>query len=304
MATVAFMGFLFMSGIYESEISLVITGLVFIFGVLFITKASKSLVLDTACIALYVSGYFLLGFGLGELEMDENMICLIFIPIAIIALFISQNYVLAFLSTLIVSCCLLFLIGENRLYDGIHIYIAGLTALMSIFYLNEAKIIRNNNKLSNLYNPIRIGLTFSLIMGLMFIGTKNLTGFNIHLIWLSSIITIGAVLYVNSLVVKKINIADKQTEIGIYGAVVLALLPPAFAPAIAGAILIMLLSFYVNYRTGFVLGLLSFIYFLSQYYYDLKLTLLTKSGILFLSGILFILIFLYLTKYQKSNEKI
>jgi len=77
-----------------------------------------------------------------------------------------------------------------------------------------------------------------------------------------------------------------------------------FSPSISGAMIIVLLSFLVNYKTGLAIGIISLIYFISQYYYDLNFTLLTKSIILFSSGIVFLLFYLFTTKKLNSNEKI
>ena len=46
------------------------------------------------------------------------------------------------------------------------------------------------------------------------------------------------------------------------------------------------------------------IYFISQYYYDLNFTLLTKSILLFSSGVLFLLLYLFTHKNLTQNEKI
>ena len=72
MATLAFLGFLFLGGLYDSYVSFFILGGIFIVGALFITKATDNLVVDTACIALYVTGYILLGVGFMDLNIDEN----------------------------------------------------------------------------------------------------------------------------------------------------------------------------------------------------------------------------------------
>jgi len=81
-------------------------------------------------------------------------------------------------------------------------------------------------------------------------------------------------------------------------------LPTAFSPVILGILLIILLSFLVNYKLGLSVGILTFIYFICQYYYDLNYTLLTKSILLFSSGILFLIFYIFIHKYLGSNEKI
>jgi len=95
-----------------------------------------------------------------------------------------------------------------------------------------------------------------------------------------------------------------QYKSGIYALSILLLLPTVLSPAISGAILIILLSFLVNYKTSLVIGIAAFIYFVSQYYYDLHFTLLTKSILLFSSGILFLGLYLLTHKKLTSNEKI
>jgi uncharacterized membrane protein len=101
-----------------------------------------------------------------------------------------------------------------------------------------------------------------------------------------------------------LNITKTQHKTVIYIFTVLSLLPTALAPAILGAILIMLLSFSVNYKTGLVVGVIAFIYFVSQYYYDLNFTLLTKSILLFSSGVFFVALYLFTHKKLTTNEKI
>jgi len=101
-----------------------------------------------------------------------------------------------------------------------------------------------------------------------------------------------------------LDITEKRTKITIYGITLLTILPTALSPAISGAILLIVLGFLVNYKTGLILGIVSFIYFISQYYYDLNFTLLTKSILLFLSGILFVLLYLLTHKKLSSNEKV
>jgi len=115
-------------------------------------------------------------------------------------------------------------------------------------------------------------------------------------IWLSSLVIISAIIYLVFILFNVLNITKIQHKILICTLTVLALLPTAFSPAISGAILIMLLSFFVNYKTGFVLSIAAFIYFISQYYYDLSFTLLTKSILLFASGVLFIVLYLFTHK--------
>lgn len=299
LASLVFLGFLFIAGLYDSKAGLFTFGAIFIAGALFTSqKNDKNIILDTIIVASFAIGFLLLGFALTKIDANENIICAVFIFIAFLAIIIAKNYILSFISTLIISGSILSLILLNKRFELIHIYIAACVAIITYFFLNEAKIITTSKSLSKLYNPIRTGLTFSFLAGMAFVSISP------DFIWLSSIVTISAVIYLLHNLLEVLNINTTQHKVGIYIFAILALLPTVFSPAISGAILLILLSFYVNYKTGLVLGIVAFIYFISQYYYDLDLTLLTKSILLFSSGVLFIVIYLFTHKKLTANEKI
>ena len=159
-------------------------------------------------------------------------------------------------------------------------------------------------KLSLLYNPVRAALIFSLLAGLMFVGKRGLVHITAEFVWLSSAVTIPAVIYLVSFVPDILEIKEQKKRMIIYIASVLVLLPTSYSPALSGSLLIILLCFLVNYRTGFVIGIIAFIYFVGQYYYDLHFNLLTKSILLISTGILFIVFFLFTYKNAEVNEKI
>jgi len=132
--------------------------------------------------------------------------------------------------------------------------------------LNEAKIVSTNKILSKLYDPVRVGLIVSLIFGLISIGKRGLIPITQNYMWISSLIIILVTMYLVNTIIK--------------------------------------VNFLVNYKTGLAIGIISIIYFISQYYYDLSLTLLTKSIILFVSGMMFLLFYFFTAKNLSTNEKI
>lgn len=302
-ATIAFLGFLLILGLYESEIGMAIFGIVFISVAILLNKKVDKLIVDTLSISAFLVGLCLLAFGLDGFNWDENMISATFIAIALISTLIAPNYILSFSSVLIINGNIMFLIVHNQYYNLIHIYIAVIALTLSYFFINEAKIITSGKLVSKLYDPVRIGLVISFITGLIFVGKRDLLNEGFY-IWASSIITIPISIYIVSLVLKVIQVTDIKIKILIYTCSFLVLLPTAFSPAISGALLIILLSFLVNFKTGVAIGIIAFIYFISQYYYDLNFTLLTKSIVLFSSGILFLLFLLFTHKKLGTDEKI
>ena len=304
LATLTFLGFLAIAGLYNSELGLLIFGIGFIISAIWLNKAYDKLIIDTFSISIYAIGFALLAFGLSEMKVDENIIAILISLIALCSLIITQNFILSFTSALAISGSFIFLIISNNSYNLIHLYVAFNTLFLAYLFLNEAKIISSNKRLSQLYNPVRIGVIISLLFGLISIGKRHLIPVSQSHIWLSSIVMILVIMYLVYSIIKINEIKTVKSKVLIYTLSVLILIPTIFSPSISGAIVIVLLSFLVNYKTGLAIGIISTIYFVSQYYYDLNFTLLTKSIILFVSGIIFLVFYLFTSKNLNTNEKI
>jgi len=304
LASLAFWGFIALTGTYDSPAGLFFIGSIALVGAIWANKKYDKIIIDTVSVSSFIIAFIAFEMSFYRLETSTNMICILFIIIAFISMIIAKNYILSFISTLIICGSILTLILSNKYEDLIHIYVSVLALIISYFYLKEAKIITANKIVSKLYNPIRIGLIFSFIAGFAFLGIRWIDWFSPDFIWLSSVIIISIIIYLLRNLFEILNISKTTHKTIIYIVAILALLPTVFSPAISGAILLILLSFLINYKTGFVLGIIAFIYFISQYYYDLNFTLLTKSILLFASGVLFILLYLFTHKKLTTNEKI
>lgn len=246
LATLALVAFLLIAGLYESTIGSFLLGMGFITFAIVLNRQKDELIADTLSVCLFISGFVLFGIAL----KSENAICLLFIGIAFISLCIIQNYILTFILTLTITGSILALIIFNN-SNLIFIYLFVLAVALIYVVLQEGKLTTLSKKGAKRYNPVRTGLVFSFIIGLIFSRWINI---DMDGVWFASFCLM------------------------------------------LGAILIILLSFQVNYKTGLFLGILLFIYAIIQYYYDLQYTLLIKSGILFLTGILFILVYILITK--------
>ncbi|NQX82296.1 MAG: DUF4401 domain-containing protein [Flavobacteriaceae bacterium] len=304
LATLTFIVFLAIAGLYSSESGLLIFGASFIISAIWLNKVYNKLIIDTFSVSIYVIGFALLAFGLSEMSVDENIIAILISLIALCSLIITQNFILSFISVLAISGSFLFLIISNNSYDLIHLYVTINTLVLTYLFLNEAKIISSNKILPQLYNPIRIGLVISLLFGLISVGKRHLIPISPNDLWLSSIVMILVIMYLVYTILKINEINTTKSKVMIYTLSSLILVSTIFSPSISGSIVIILLSFLVNYKTGLAIGIISIIYFISQYYYDLNFTLLTKSIILFVSGIIFLLFYLFTTKNLSTNDKI
>lgn len=304
LASIAFLGFLILAGLYDSEIGLMIFGILFITGSTVLNRIYDKTIIDTISVSSFIIGFILLCLGLVQLKTDENMICLIFIIIALSSLAIVQNYIFSFISVMVINGSILVMITSNHNYYLIHFYIAILAIILTYFFLKEARIIKISKALSKLYDPMKIGFIFSFLSALAILRKKEFLSISSDYIWTSSIVIIISIVYLLSFILRILNISTVKDKALLYIFTVLTLALTVLLPGISGAALIILLGFLVNYKTGLVIGIISFLYFISQYYYDLNFTLLTKSILLFSSGILFLLFYFFTHKKLTTNEKI
>lgn len=303
-ATFAFFGFLALLGIYQSELGMLLLGSILITLSLLLNVKFDTLIIDTFGASIYVLGIVLVTFGLASFDLHEDLISLLVISIALCSLFIVQNYIVSFISVLIIASCFLVLIFSNDLFELLHFYLVFYALALTYCSFSEPLFLTSGTKMSKVYGPLRVGLIFSLLFGLVAVGINQLAPPSQNLNWISSLVHILIILYLVGPITKMLGVDSKTTKTWIYTLTGLTLMPTLFAPSISGAFLIVLLSFRVHHKTGLGIGIVALIYFVIQYYYDLNLTLLVKSMLLFSSGVVFLLFYLFLTKKSRGNEKV
>jgi len=304
LASLAFLGFLLIAGLYDSGLGLLTFGTLCIAGAIWISKVYVKIVFDTLSVSSFIIGFILLGLGLDQFQLSENTVSLVFIFLALLSLRLVQNFILSFIAVLIINGGVLTLILSNNGYNFIQVYVSILALAITFLFLKEAKLITIHRVLNRLYSPIRIGLIFSFLSGLIILGKKGILPISPDYIWLSSIVILIMIIFSITYLFDLLCITSLTQKISVYALCLVLLLPTTLSPAISGAVLIMTLSFLVNHKTGLVIGIVSLIYFIFQYYYDLNFTLLTKSILLFSSGILFLGLYLFTYKNLNPNENV
>lgn len=304
LAALAFTGFLAILGVYDSETAMVILGVWFIASGILLARKFDKLIIDTFAVALFILGLIPFIVGLKSLDFNDTVIVFAVVLVAFLCLLFSKNYILTFISVIVIGGAFLVLIALHDVYDAVHLYIVFFACLMTYVFLNEAKLLADYRTWTKFYDPIRIGLVFCFLFGLIAIGKKDLIPISQSFIWVSSIVIMALLILMVSYILSILEIESKNQKVWIYTLCILTLLPILFAPSISGALLLILLSFKVSYKTGVAIGAIALIYFVVQYYYDLSLSLLIKSIILFASGVVFLLLYLYISKKFKHDEKV
>ncbi len=302
LASIAGSGLLLLMGLYELEQGLILVGFLAIGVSVALSKSYDKLFIDTLSACCFIVGLVYIYLGLDHYNLDITTICSIFIVICLALMMFAQSYMLTFSSVIVINGSVIaVLLGYHNLSYLFDLYIALLCVAITALFLNEAKIITLHKNLSKIYNPVRIGLLLSFICVLVLLTRTGFISIRYDYIWAPSIIIICATIYLVCKLCNTLQIYQNKDKIIICLVTAIVLAPTISCPGIAGAVLIILLSFFVNYKTGFGAGILSFIYFLSQFYYALSFSLLTKSAFLFSSGLLFVAIYLFINKKLASK---
>jgi hypothetical protein len=161
------------------------------------------------------------------------------------------------------------------------------------------------------YNKILRPIGYGLVLALLQIDTVYFFLVELRSLWSSassefirysplvgtSLVALTLLWVVKQLLDKE-NIAlnDRVARLAIAAALVLSVLS-LFAHGMVTALLILLLGFATGNRILMGLGLLALLGFMSHYYYQLQLTLLFKSMVLAVSGLLLLAVWQGLQKY-------
>lgn len=301
MASITFSGFLFTLGIFDNESTLLFFGLLFLIGSVVFSRKVNTMLLDTMCVSTLLIGFILFGISLEQFHLADETYLLIICSLAIICISLVRNYIMIFVLVLVSCGTLLAAIVEFGFNNLAQLYIPGIGILLAYLYLKEGKIISQRNFLSIRYNPIRIALTFCLLFGLAFLTFDEHSSLHNYFSWAGSITFIGLCFVVLHRIFEVLSINNRKNKLLLYLLSLCCLLPCILYPALSGAIFLILLSFLVNYKTGFVLGILFLCYAVSRFYYDLDLTLLTKSIMMMVSGAFFLI--LYFVSLKISNHE-
>lgn len=300
-ATIAFLFFLGIAGLFDSKEAMIILGLICIVASIIMANKFNKIVLDTLSISLYLIGLAMFIFGMSSLELSTYLLCFITGCIGLTALHFTHNFILAFLSMSVVCGSLIFIIFEDN-FNLLPFITIVLLWLMMILFIIEAKILTMHNMMGRSYYAIRTSVMLAFLFCLYLFGVKGYFTDHQIGIWLPSAAIVSSTIFLIGYLIKYHQVKLTRDLPFIYILCLIILLPTIYAPSISGSLLVMLLCFYSNNKTGFVVSVISFLYFIGQYYYDLDFSLLTKSIFLMVSGSICFLLFFYLNKKYNWHE--
>lgn len=289
LACLAFLGFLFITNLFESTLALCICGGIFISGAIWLSVQYGTVLLDTISISLLLAGGILLALGFNQFGVSTTLSCLIFMLIAAFALCTTAHQAINLVAWLTIHGGVIVILFENDLQFLLLGYIPFLALACYVAYAGLL--------------ALRVAVTLSLLSALYLLGAGHTPPVSPQLYWIASVGIIATLLYLAAYIHQQLVPDTREVPVNLLVLVALVLLPTLFAPSISGSLLIVFLGFQFGYRTGLVLGIFSGVYAISRYYYDLNFSLLTKSILLMASGALLLLLYFYVTPKLKAFEK-
>lgn len=306
LTAIFFLGFLALARILRSDISCLIVGSILILTTLTISRMVIRSFLDAMNITLYIAGCVLIGFGINA---SINILFTTLMGISILTFLLSRGFILPFLSVILFNISFF---GEAAhvfsSFYPLQIAVVPILALFLFANIFETKLfecIGTENYFSK-YKPFHFGLFIS--------GIVSLGGLSINYLisetnsWLVSCILsvciwIGILIMVQR-IMQVMKVDHPVNQIGIYILCIVICLTTVFAPYLSGSLLLILICFHYGYKAECAASLLLFIYAVSKYYYDLNLSLLTKSMTLFFIGIACITAWYFFTQKRTRHEKV
>lgn len=303
--------FLMLIGLVDYPIAMIVLGLILICTAITLTYKPQDIFLDTLFLSLYCAGYGLLGFGLASQTESSTIISLTFCTLSTCTLLYSKNYIIIFTSTIILLSSIKILLLEiSPVLDGVYFCLIALSTVYLLF--NEAKLIAFKQQIAQLYDATKTASIIYLVLQFtplsnLYYYSSNFNNYEIlimeYMPWIKSIFLILLVLYISSKILEILELHSTIKKKLIYLFIIIVLIPTAIQPSITTSIVILLSCYYVNYKTGVGIGILSFLYFISRFYYDMNITLLNKSIALMISGVLFLVVYYCLNKFLSPHGK-
>ena len=305
LTAIFFLGFLALARILRSDISCLIVGSILILTTLTISRIVIRSFLDAMNITLYIAGCVLIGFGINA---SINILFTTLMGISILTFLLSRGFILPFLSVILFNISLF---GEVAyVFSSFYpLQIAVIPILGAFLFINAFEKLFEGTETKNYfskYRPFHAGLFVSSIVSLGGLSINYLISeTNSWLVSciLSVCIWIGILIMVQR-IMQVMKVDHPVNQIGIYILCIVICLPTVFAPYLSGSLLLILICFHYGYKAECAASLLLFIYAVSKYYYDLNLSLLTKSMTLFFIGIACITAWYFFTQKRTRHEKV
>jgi len=235
---------------------------------------------------------------------------LIFIILQIIIFFVYNNFQHRFFSVIAIIIALILLSFEIKSTISIYLTLSFLVSGLLIFYYFEEEVYINYKEKLEYILPANSAIIIAFL--LFFIITLDFSDLqsnflkSINLKIIISILDL-ALFYLIIIISKNLDISStSKLKIKIFAIITLLIISILTykSPGIIAALFIFLLSFADRNFKTLIVSAFFLVFYLIFFYYNMNLNLLTKSYILFFTGVLLLSINILLNKLFKFNQQI
>lgn len=274
------------------------------FGI-YANRNQKSFALYLVGTIAFLSGFIFINFGMLDTSSGPDINYPINILMALATIFLIRSFLLAIVAFNILIYCLLFLFFNGLNASSEFIIVPLFILVLYLLRRYEKLVFTKATNWVERYDA----LSLSVLVCCLLLPTFNKINyyslgvvFDFHNTFLAFAATIALLLTTWDALQK--NNLSNQRKYSVLGILLLLCIVLVNAPVVLISIALLALSFASNYRSGFILSALSLIYALITYYYDLQLTLLSKSFLLMGAGALLLLGYYFINKQLWSNDEV
>jgi hypothetical protein len=296
-----FIGFLVIIELVTTETEALIAGLIFCAGAVGLRWATRhSIFTGQLTLALSLAGQGLFITGLWQVVDNVTLTLLITMLFEGLLLVLYPDKLHRFLSTLVMAGAALYLFVDLEIATLTHAVIILLLVGTVLIWHRESWFL--TGPLADFYRPVGYGLPLATF-GFLVLSLSDETGIDTW--WLSAIGLLLILLYLEYHIFNEQGFAWSHPTVLAVMAISLLLLGPAwYTPGILAALIGLLLGFQRGNSLLLGLALAFLAVFLIGYYYNLNLTLLTKSFILMGTGLILLALRLGLPRLFTLEEAI
>ncbi|BDS10080.1 DUF4401 domain-containing protein [Aureispira anguillae] len=294
LGAIFFLGFMALSEVFQSEIFILITGLIIaIVGLTIPYQSKQEATAEPVGMALLIVGCTL--FTIGFISYGNNSFftfLILSLITSIIVVVIAGSHLQKISAVLCANLCAYWLIWEMNWGVGYNFLVLLNASIATIAWLKEPQILAQQSRLGQWYAAILNGCSISMIAVL--VGSVNIyqnyhwdgVTINPSYWWLSSILLVALVLWTLSETLDRVG--EKNKKIPILLGAGIALLVLIQAPGIVAGILLLFLGVYSSYYLFAGQGILAIFFFTGMFYYNMETTLLLKSILMVSAGLIFL----------------
>ena len=304
-ASLLLLTFVFGSGLVKGSASSTFAGVLIIAGAVALGRLkSDSPFLAQLGLALSLAGQVLFIGGIGE-EMHEEGASLAAIAVSVALIIFYPDRTHRFLSTLIAVAGAAVFVREVHLPYGSQSLALAVTAAAGHLWFNESSLISGTR--DQVMRPVAYGLIAGAILLLMpsIVPDEFRHRLSVPSAWTitSVLLTVLLLLLEYRLLVFHGRLEHRKLAAIVFGGTI-ALAAVSFrAPGMIGALFVLATGFHRGNRIITGLAVVFLGVFLTAYYYNMQITLLTKSYALLASGGMLILLRLFIPRTERAGEQ-